>query len=159
MSKTTADTRAKRGVARGKSICRDMRLKKLDKEVSESEVVFEIQKGVVAGYKNALQEKVKEYQNELIDRLIEGALEGDLRVNLELVKTYLPNKVVFGIEHFKAETLRECNLAASRILEAKTKGRIEKDLADDLLSNINDRVNAIMGSEIEEKLEKIITKG
>lgn len=120
-----------------------------------SDALFALQEGVIAQYQTIIGQKVRENAIELIDTLIQGALDGDVRVALELVKTYMPERVIVGIKELKADSMKDINYAANKILEAKTKGHMDANLADDLLKNLLDRMNFVMADELEEKIEQL----
>lgn len=127
-------------------------------EPSGLEGLFKLQEGVIAHYQSIIGEKVKEHAQELVDSLIQGALDGDTRIAFELVKTYMPDRVICGIKELKADTMKDVNYAANRILDAKAKGKMDAQLADDLMKNLMDRMNFIMADELEDKIEKINAK-
>jgi len=132
--------------------------RKKEEYESDVDVMFELEKGIIAGYQSVIGEKVKEHAQDLIDSLIQGALDGDHKVALELIKTYMPDKAIIGVKELKADTMKDINYAANKILDAKVKGKMDASLADDLIKNLLDRMNFILADELEHKVDMIHTK-
>ena len=125
---------------------------------TSTDLLFQLQEGTIAHYQTLIGQRVKEHAEELVDSLIQGALDGDIRIALELVKTYMPEKVVVGVKELRADTMKDINYAANKILDAKAKGKMDATLADDLMKNLMDRMNFIMADEMETNIEMIASK-
>lgn len=127
--------------------------KKLEKKNMDE--VFKISSKERACYSSNPKEFFKNYEYEILRKFVDQALEGDTKLLIEITKNYLSDKFIINIDSFRTDTLSDINIAGSRIMKYKSEGKIDHQLADDLLADLAKRTEFIMGGEVSETIDKI----